>query len=95
MFELPEELRLLKKAVREWALKRFDPQLALELEKEELPFKLWREANKLGFLNVRFQWTTEAKGWAYWLTLSSPKSFAEWTRRWGLPSCSAISAVTA
>lgn len=55
MFELPEELRLLKKAVREWALKRFDPQLALELEKrEEFPFELWREANKLGFLNVRF-----------------------------------------
>jgi alkylation response protein AidB-like acyl-CoA dehydrogenase len=55
MFELPEELRLLKKAVREWALKKFDPQLALELEKrEEFPFELWREANELGFLNVRF-----------------------------------------
>jgi hypothetical protein len=41
MFELPEELRLLKKAVKEWALKRFDPQLALELEKrKEFQFEL-------------------------------------------------------
>ncbi|MDH5816229.1 MAG: acyl-CoA dehydrogenase family protein [Candidatus Nezhaarchaeota archaeon] len=55
MFELPEELRLLKRAVREWSLKKFDPNLAIELEKkEEFPFELWREANKLGFLNVRF-----------------------------------------
>jgi len=53
-FELNEEQREIKKAVREFCEKEFTPELALELdEKEEFPMELYKKAAKLGFTSLR------------------------------------------
>lgn len=54
-FELTEEQKDIKKAVREFCEKEFTPELGLEFDKkEEHPTELYRKAAKLGFTSVRF-----------------------------------------
>jgi alkylation response protein AidB-like acyl-CoA dehydrogenase len=50
MFELPEELRLLKNAVREFAEKEIKPYGKEYDEKAEYPWDILRKAAKLGFI---------------------------------------------
>jgi len=53
-FELEEEQKEIKDAVREFCEKEFTPELALELgEKEEFPIELYKKAAKLGFTSLR------------------------------------------
>ncbi|RLI36593.1 acyl-CoA dehydrogenase [Candidatus Bathyarchaeota archaeon] len=54
-FELTEEQEDIKRAVREFCEKEFDPELALELDRrEEFPMELYKKAAKLGFTSMRF-----------------------------------------
>lgn len=54
-FELTEEQKAVKTAVREFCEKEFTPELALEFDrKEEYPMELYRKAAKLGFTSMRF-----------------------------------------
>ena len=54
-FELTEEQKDIKAAVREFCEKEFTPELALELDrKEEFPMELYKKAAKLGFTSMRF-----------------------------------------
>lgn len=54
-FELNEEQKEIKRAIREFCEKEFTPELALELdEKEEFPMELYKKAAKLGFTGMRF-----------------------------------------
>jgi alkylation response protein AidB-like acyl-CoA dehydrogenase len=54
-FELNEEQKEIKKAVREFCEKEFTPELALEFDKkEEYPMALYKKAAKLGFTSMRF-----------------------------------------
>ena len=54
-FELSEEQKEIKKAIREFCEKEFTPELALGLdEKEEFPRELYKKAAKLGFVGMRF-----------------------------------------
>jgi len=54
-FELTEEQKEIKRAIREFCQKEFTPELALELdEKEEFPTELYKKAGKLGFTGMRF-----------------------------------------
>ncbi|HDI11987.1 MAG TPA: acyl-CoA dehydrogenase, partial [Candidatus Bathyarchaeota archaeon] len=53
-FELTEEQKEIKRAVREFCEKEFTPELALEYDqKEEFPTELYRKAAKLGFTSMR------------------------------------------
>lgn len=53
-FELDEEQKEIKKAVREFCENEFTPELALEFdEKEKFPMELYKEAAKLGFTSLR------------------------------------------
>ena len=53
-FELNDEQKEIKRAIREFCEKEFTPELALELdEKEEFPLDLYRKAAKLGFTSMR------------------------------------------
>jgi len=53
-FELTEEQKEIKWAVREFCEKEFTPELALEYDqKEEFPTELYRKAAKLGFTSMR------------------------------------------
>ena len=54
-FELNEEQKDIKKAVREFCEKEFTPELGLEFDKkEEHPTALYRKAAELGFTSLRF-----------------------------------------
>src|SRR5512136_2848415 len=54
-FELNEEQTHIKSAVREFCVKEFKPELALELDKkEEYPMELFKKAAKLGFTSLMF-----------------------------------------
>jgi len=53
-FELTEEQKEIKRAVREFCEREFTPELALEYDqKEEFPMELYRKAAKLGFTSMR------------------------------------------
>ena len=53
-FELNDEQKEIKKAVREFCQKEFTPELALELDrKEEFPMELYKKAAELGFTSMR------------------------------------------
>ncbi len=53
-FELNEEQKEIKRAVREFCEKEFTPELALEHdEKEKFPIELYKKAAKLGFTSLR------------------------------------------
>ncbi|MCD6431416.1 acyl-CoA dehydrogenase family protein [Candidatus Bathyarchaeota archaeon] len=53
-FELNDEQKEIKRAIREFCEKEFTPELALELdEKEEFPLDLYKKAAKLGFTSMR------------------------------------------
>jgi len=53
-FELTEEQKEIRRAVREFCEKEFMPELALEHDqKEEFPMELYRKAAKLGFTSMR------------------------------------------
>ena len=54
-FELTEEQRDIKAAVREFCEKEFDPELARKLDREEeFPWDLYRKACRLGFIGIHF-----------------------------------------
>jgi alkylation response protein AidB-like acyl-CoA dehydrogenase len=53
-FELNDEQKEIKRAVREFCEKELTPELALEFDKkEEFPMELYRKAAKLGFTSMR------------------------------------------
>jgi len=53
-FELTEEQKEIRRAIREFCEKEFTPELALEHDqKEEFPMELYRKAAKLGFTSMR------------------------------------------
>ena len=53
-FELTEEQKEIRRAVREICEKEFTPELELEYDqKEEFPMELYRKAAKLGFTSMR------------------------------------------
>jgi len=63
-FELNEEQKEIKKAVREFAEKEFTPELALEFEgKEEFPMELYKKAAKLGFTSLRIPEEYDGQGY--------------------------------
>ncbi|MCK4313637.1 acyl-CoA dehydrogenase family protein [Candidatus Bathyarchaeota archaeon] len=63
-FELNEEQKEIKKAVRGFCEKEFTPELALELdEKEEFPMELYKKAAKLGFTSLRVPEEYDGQGY--------------------------------
>ncbi|MDH5482997.1 MAG: acyl-CoA dehydrogenase family protein [Candidatus Bathyarchaeota archaeon] len=63
-FELTEEQKEIKKAIREFCEKEFTPQIALELDqKEEFPTELYRKAGKLGFTGMKFPQEYSGQGY--------------------------------
>ena len=54
-FSLSKEQKDIQKAAREFAQGEFDPDVALELEREgQYPFEIWKRACKLGFIGMHF-----------------------------------------
>jgi len=63
-FELNEEQKEIKRAVREFCEREFAPELALEYdEKEEFPMELYRKAAKLGFTSMRIPQEYDGQGY--------------------------------
>ena len=63
-FELNEEQKEIKRAIKEFCEKEFTPELALELdEKEEFPMKLYKKAAKLGFTSMRIPQEYDGQGY--------------------------------
>jgi len=63
-FELNEEQKEIKRAVREFCEREFTPELALEYdEKEEFPMELYRKAAKLGFTGMRIPQEYDGQGY--------------------------------
>jgi alkylation response protein AidB-like acyl-CoA dehydrogenase len=63
-FELSDEQKEIKKAVREFAEKEFTPELALELdEKEKFPIEIYKKAAKLGFTSLRIPEDYDGQGY--------------------------------
>ncbi|MGC9345228.1 MAG: acyl-CoA dehydrogenase family protein [Candidatus Bathyarchaeales archaeon] len=63
-FELNEEQKEIKRAVREFCEKEFTPELALEFdEKEEFPMALYKKAAKLGFTSMRIPQEYDGQGY--------------------------------
>jgi alkylation response protein AidB-like acyl-CoA dehydrogenase len=53
-FELNDEQKEIKRAIKEFCEKEFTPELALEFDqKEEFPMELYKKAAKLGFTSMR------------------------------------------
>ena len=53
-FELNDEQKEIKRAIKEFSEKEFTPELALEFDqKEEFPMELYKKAAKLGFTSMR------------------------------------------
>ena len=54
-FSLNKEQKDIQKAARDFAQGEFDPDVALELERErQYPFEIWKRACKLGFIGMHF-----------------------------------------
>lgn len=54
-FGLTEEQRDIRRAAREFAQGEFEPDVALELERNsQYPFEIWRKACNLGFVGLHF-----------------------------------------
>ena len=54
-FSLSKEQKDIQKAARDFAQGEFDPDVALELEREgQYPFETWKRACKLGFIGMHF-----------------------------------------
>ena len=54
-FSLTKEQKDIQKAAREFAQGEFDPDIALELEREgQYPFEIWKRACELGFIGMHF-----------------------------------------
>ncbi len=65
-FKLTEEQLEIKRAIREFCEKEFDPELALELDrKEEYPMELYRKAAKLGFTSLSIPEEYGGQGYGY------------------------------
>ncbi|HDI07394.1 MAG TPA: acyl-CoA dehydrogenase [Candidatus Bathyarchaeota archaeon] len=63
-FELTEEQKEIKRAVREFCEKEFTPELGLEYDqKEEFPLELYRKAAKLGFTSMRIPEEYDGQGY--------------------------------
>jgi len=63
-FELNEEQKEIKRAIREFCEKEFTPELALEFdEKEEYPIALYKKAAKLGFTSMRIPQEYDGQGY--------------------------------
>ena len=63
-FELTEEQKEIKRAIREFCEKEFTPELALEYDqKEEFPLELYRKAAKLGFTSMRIPEEYDGQGY--------------------------------
>jgi len=63
-FELNEEQKEIKKAVREFCERELTPEIALEFdEKEEFPMDLYKKAAKLGFTNLRIPEEYDGQGY--------------------------------
>lgn len=65
-FKLSDEQMEIKRAVREFCEKEFDPDLALELDKkEEFPTELYKKAAKLGFTSLFIPEQYGGQGYGY------------------------------
>ncbi|RJS79811.1 acyl-CoA dehydrogenase [Candidatus Bathyarchaeota archaeon] len=65
-FKLTDEQLEIKRAVREFCEKEFDPDLALELDrKEEFPMELYKKAAKLGFTSLFIPEEYGGQGYGY------------------------------
>jgi alkylation response protein AidB-like acyl-CoA dehydrogenase len=65
-FKLTDEQLEIKRAVREFSEKEFDPDLALELDKkEEFPMKLYKKAAKMGFTSLFIPEEYGGQGYGY------------------------------
>ncbi|MCD6445652.1 acyl-CoA dehydrogenase family protein [Candidatus Bathyarchaeota archaeon] len=65
-FKLTDEQLEIKRAVREFCEKEFDPDLALELDrKEEFPIELYKKAAKLGFTSLFVPEEYGGQGYGY------------------------------
>jgi alkylation response protein AidB-like acyl-CoA dehydrogenase len=63
-FKLNDEQQEIKRAVREFCIKEFTPELALELDqKEEFPMALYKKAAQLGFTSMRIPQEYEGQGY--------------------------------
>jgi len=63
-FELTEEQKEIKKAIKEFCEKEFTPELALEFDqKEEFPMELYKKAAKLGFTSMRIPEEYDGQGY--------------------------------
>lgn len=63
-FELTEEQKEIKRAVREFCEKEFTQELGLEYDqKEEFPLELYRKAAKLGFTSMRIPEEYDGQGY--------------------------------
>jgi len=63
-FELTEEQKEIKRAIREFCEKEFTPELALEYDqKEEFPMELYKKAAKLGFTSMRIPEEYDGQGY--------------------------------
>jgi alkylation response protein AidB-like acyl-CoA dehydrogenase len=63
-FELNEEQREIRRAIKEFCEKEFTPELGLEYdEKEEFPIELYRKAAKLGFTGMRIPERYDGQGY--------------------------------
>jgi len=65
-FKLTEEQLEIKRAVREFCEKEFDPDVALELDKkEEFPMELYKKAAKLGFTSISYPEEYGGQGYGF------------------------------
>jgi alkylation response protein AidB-like acyl-CoA dehydrogenase len=69
-FKLNEEQLEIKRAVKEFCEKEFEPDLALELDqKEEFPLELYKKAAKLGFTSLFIPEEYGGQGYGYLETI--------------------------
>ncbi len=63
-FELNEEQKEIKRAIKEFCEKEFTPELALEYdEKEKFPMEIYKKAAKLGFTSMRIPEEYDGQGY--------------------------------
>lgn len=75
-FELSDEQRDVQKAAREFAQGEFDPDLALELDKNgQFPEQIWKKASRLGFIGIHYPEECGGQGFGLFETLLALEAF--------------------
>jgi len=69
-FELTEEQKEIRRAVREFAEKEFKPEIAREYDqKEEFPWEIYKKCAKLGFIGCNFEEEYGGQGLGFFETV--------------------------